>query len=282
MGASEAASTPTQELARPHVDPRMRERWIAARRAEGRKRLKALIAVLVAMFLALGAFGVTRSPLLAVQHVEVTGAVHTTRDAVLAATGLGRRPQMLDLDLGGMRRQVTALPWVESASVTRHWPTSVVVQLVEREPLAVVPDGHGQPMLVDGAGRVLDPAGPDQTLPVIQGLPPAAGPGSFVDDAGRAALQIARVIPAALPAGGPVKLQAIQVAPDGSVAAALAPNITVVFGTADNLNAKLLALSTLLERVEPSTVATIDVRVADSPILTHAGQGSTVPTTPRG
>ena len=306
MPASEAATTPTQELARPQVDPRMRERWIEARREEGRRRLRTLIAVVAALVVALGAFGVTRSPVMAVQQVEVAGGVHTTRQAVLDATGLGRGPQMLDLDLGNLRRRLTALPCVASASVRRHWPATVVVRLAEREPLAVVLDGRGQPMLVDGSGRVLDAApsdtpGPSDTarlsdtagsLPVIQGVPPAGGPGTSLGQAGRDALVVARALPLALAPGGPEKLKAVVIAADGTLEATLTPGITVVFGpigvghesdgAVNGLNAKLLAVRTLLERVDPASIATMDVRVPDSPILTHAGEGTTFSTTPRG
>jgi cell division protein FtsQ len=288
--ADDPASTVTKEFVAPRIDPRMRERWVEARRREGRRRLRALIAVMAVLLTALAALGLTRSPLLAVHRVQVSGGVHTSRQAVVTATGLGRQPQMLDLNVGQLRHKLTALPWVASASVTRHWPATVVIRLTEREPLAVVTDAQGQPLLVDDAGRILDGAGPDQGqaqaqpggLPVIQGLVAPDGGSIDASGEGRDALKLAKAVPVALPPGSPLKLRTIVLAPDGTLTATLTPNVTVVFGTADVLDAKLLAVRTLLERVDPSSIATMDVRVPDSPILTHVGQGSTVSTTPRG
>ena len=60
---------------RPPLDPRIRERLIAVRRAEGRRRLKWLCLLLGIAALGGTVFGITHSPRLAVHHVKVSGAV---------------------------------------------------------------------------------------------------------------------------------------------------------------------------------------------------------------
>ena len=79
------------------------------------------------MILALGVASVlvTRSPLLDVDRIAVTGASHASPDAVRAATGIRRHSPMTDLDLGRARDGVLLLPWVKSAAVTRQWPGTV-------------------------------------------------------------------------------------------------------------------------------------------------------------
>jgi hypothetical protein len=51
--------------------------------------------------------------------------------------------------------------------------------------------------------------------------------------------------------------------------AKLMPNITVLFGSIDGLDAKLLTLRTLLERVGLKGAVTLDVRVPAAPVLTR-------------
>jgi hypothetical protein len=50
--------------------------------------------------------------------------------------------------------------------------------------------------------------------------------------------------------------------------AQLTPRVTVLFGSSDDLNAKLLALRTLLEQVPLRGLVTLDVRVPTAPV-TH-------------
>jgi cell division protein FtsQ len=287
----------TSTLVRPDalpIDPRMQERLLAVRREEGRRRLRWVAgAGGVALLIVLG-IGVLRSPLFIVHHVRVSGGVHTSEADVLRVTGLGRRPLMVDLNSRRVDDQLKALPWVASAQVKRQWPTTVAIHLTERAPVALVGAVGGQVALVDGSGRVLTVspaaapggvAGPGQAasaLPTIRDIAPAGGPGSALSGPGVSdALAMAAALPAALTADQRSQIQAIA-GGDANLRLIMLPNRTVSFGNADQLAAKLLALRTLLERVNVKDIATIDVRVPDAPILTRLGTPSTVSTIPRG
>jgi cell division septal protein FtsQ len=119
-------------------------------------------------------------------------------------------------------------------------------------------------------------------LPLIQGVPAAGQPGSSVAGPGiHDALVLAASLPSALGPDQSAQVSAI-VGGDGNLRLTTLPGWTVSFGSADQLAAKLLALRTLLERVNLKDIATIDVRVPDAPILTRLGTPSTVSTIPRG
>jgi hypothetical protein len=92
---------------------------------------------------------------------------------------------------------------------------------------------------------------------------------------------MAAALPTALTSDQRSEIQAIA-GGDANLRLIMLPNRTVTFGNADQLAAKLLALRTLLERVNVKDIATIDVRVPDAPILTRLGTPSTVSTIPRG
>jgi cell division protein FtsQ len=287
----------TSTLVRPAdipIDPRMQERLLAVRREEGRRRLRWVAgAGGLALLIVLG-IGILRSPLFAVRHVRMSGGVHTSEADVLRVTGLGRHPLLVDIDNGRVSDQLKTLPWVASARVKRQWPTTVTIQLIERAPVALVGAAGGQVALVDGTGRVLavspaaapgavaGPGQPASALPTVRDLAPAGGPGSAVTGPGVGdALAMAAALPTALTSDQRSEIQAIA-GGDANLRLIMLPNWTVTFGNADQLAAKLLALRTLLERVNVKDIATIDVRVPDAPILTRLGTPSTVSTIPRG
>lgn len=63
------------------------------------------------------------------------------------------RSGFLDVDLAGTRRELTALPWVATAEVSRRWPGTLVVSVREEKPIAC----WGQNGLLNAAGELFLP-----------------------------------------------------------------------------------------------------------------------------
>src|SRR5947209_207365 len=103
-----------------------------------RRRILAVIIVVGVGLLAAG-WAATRSPLLAVSRVEVSGAIHTSVDQVAAVGRLRHRRPMTDVDEAAAARAIERLAWVHRATVHRRWPGRVDVTLVERVPVASAP-----------------------------------------------------------------------------------------------------------------------------------------------
>jgi cell division protein FtsQ len=280
------------------MDPRILARWVAVRQGERKRRWRLAKVALGVTTVIAAAWLVARSPVGAVQQVEVHGGVHTARAAVLAAAGLDRRQQMVDVDAGAVRRKVAALPWVAQVSVSRHWPTTLTIGITERVPRAKVAETAGQLVFVDGEGRVLapvdevgaTPGARGDGLPVLVGLAPAGAPGTTLDPSSGAALALLRTLstlPIDAAASPPPAightLSAVLRDTDGTLHAAYLPGpIDVVFGSADSVAAKLVDVRSLLAGLAAGTPATIDVRVADAPVLTNGKISSMVSTTQRG
>ena len=121
------------------VDPRMRARRIAVIRAEGRRRLRVLAVVLGLVLLAVAAWGISRTPLLDVDRITVTGTGPANRAEVLESSNVSVGLPMLFLDIDEAQRSVESLPWVRSAQVWRDWPATVRITVEPRVPAAVVP-----------------------------------------------------------------------------------------------------------------------------------------------
>jgi cell division protein FtsQ len=137
------------------VEPRLRERWIAARRAEGRRRLRIVViagAIVVVLVLAWAAIA---SPFLDVDHIVVKGTTRLTAAQVQAASGIQHGDPMVWLDGGAAVAGIEALPYVRAAHVEREWPGTVKITISERRAVGWVENAAG-PALVDRTGRVLE------------------------------------------------------------------------------------------------------------------------------
>lgn len=94
-----------------------------------------------------------------VRHVEVRGIERMNELAVYERV-LGVRDRAMPLvDLAALRASLLELPWVRDARISRQLPDTIVVDIVEREPHAVLRTG-GDLALIDRTGRVLERVSP--------------------------------------------------------------------------------------------------------------------------
>ena len=262
---SEARLDAPSGPARLRMDPRIRERRVAVRRDEGRRRLRILLAAAAVAGVVALAFGVTRTPLLDVDRVRVLGAASTDPATISRAAGLDRKPQLADVDPALVAERVERLPWVQEARVVRHWPGTVEVTLVERAPAATVPAVAGGWALVDRTGRVLA-AAPEPPAGMVQvAAPPAPAPGEEVAPEVRASLAVLDALPPSLSE----RVNGMTVAEDGTVAVHAIDLPIIHFGPPTQIRPKLVALATLVARTNLRGVKAIDVRVPTAPVLTR-------------
>ncbi len=193
---------------RPRIDPRIARRRQAVANDRIQHRRRVVAAVLVAAVLVLAVVGVTRSPILDVDRIQVRGSGSSAETAaVAAAAGVALGDPMVDLDAGAVRAAVESIAWVHTATIGRDWPGTVIVTVRPRVEVAAVErpapaDGDVTWALVDGEGVVTGvtseaPAG----LPRVTGSPVGQAPGASVDGSLLAALAAAEAMPAALDSG---------------------------------------------------------------------------------
>lgn len=255
------------------TDPRIQARRVDVERERGRRRLRRVIVVLCAAAVVAGGVVVLYSPVLAAREIVIAGNVHTTRTEVLDITGLVRRPPLIEVDTSTEVRRLERLSWVKSARVTLQWPSTVSIAIVERLPVAVVAASGGGFALVDATGRVLAeaPRRPT-TLPLVTGVALAGRPGSVLAPTSIGALHAAAALPVSLLG----RLMSVSPSPSDGVVLHLRPDLQVVVGGAAALGEKYVSLATVLERVNLSGVATIDLRVPSTPVLTPLPAGRRV------
>jgi len=111
-----------------------------------------LVAVLL---LAVGTYVAYFSPLLVVREVAVAGQRTVKAEDVIAAAAVPMGTPLARQDVQGIAERATRIPAVEAASVTRQWPSTVLVTVTERQAVFAVRQG-GDFLLVDGTGVAFD------------------------------------------------------------------------------------------------------------------------------
>ncbi len=257
------AQMPTRD--RPKVDPRMSKRRQEVRRENGRRRLRRVLVLLGIVGVVILGIIIIRSPLFDLETVEISGANRTDVQDVLAVAGLDVGEPLMDADIRRAKVAVSSLPWIFTAEVSRQWPDTVSIDIVERQPVANLPSNGDSFAVVDRFGRVLERvANVDNGLPVVQVPAPLALPGEDVPEA----VDAVRVA-SAMPRGIAPWVERIGVDGETGVVLDLVDNGRALVGDSENLNDKYVALATVLTRVQLQCANHIDVRVAQTPVLTR-------------
>ncbi len=104
--------------------------------------IRALWGIVVVVGIAVGVtWGVyrytTTSPRFAVREVQVNGLARVTRDSILQTSGISLGDNLFKLDLGVVEARLMKNPWVREAHVTRKLPSTLRVDIEEREAAAI-------------------------------------------------------------------------------------------------------------------------------------------------
>ena len=95
-----------------------------------------------------------------VRRVEVRGTQHLNELKVYERVLTQRDRAMTMVDLAALRTDLLRLSWVKDARVSRQLPDTLVIDIVERKPHAVMRTADHL-VLIDDSGAVLDPVSGD-------------------------------------------------------------------------------------------------------------------------
>jgi len=235
-----------------------------------RRRLVAL-ALLVPIAIATAAWAFTYTPVFDAKHVRVQGAVSLRPDDVRSIAQIDPSTNVFHLQSDAVTARLVADPWIASATVDKDLPDTVVLTVVERQPVGVI-DVSGARSVLASDGTVLPASTPTgqalDTLPTVQ-----SGLGA-PDDAQRVAAA------ALLSSLDPVVRQRVtdvSVGQDLSETLTLRDGVTVDAGTPGEESAKATALRAVLRWANAGghSLATIDVSAPGAPSATLTN-GSTL------
>lgn len=271
----------------PAIDPRLRRRRVEVRRREGRRRLRVLMVAVGVTALSASGWLASRSPLLDIDRIEVFGVSGEAAAEVLRAAGIERHQAMTDLHAGAAATRAERLAWVADVAVSRQWPATVVVRVVRRVPVAVVEVSPGRLAQVDRTGLVVGhSAGAPPGAARLEGVPLPGAPGTSLAAASapdvRLSATLAVRVAAAMPPRLAPRVEAVVSGGNGTVDLRLRPvgaaaGVRVRMGGADRVEEKLMAVQAVLDGVDLRTMATLDVRLPDNPVVTRLAAPPTGP-----
>jgi cell division protein FtsQ len=114
---------------------------------------------------------------LQVQQIVIEGRDKTPEPMLRAALGVNPGDKLLGFSLEAARARIEALAWVQSATVERRLPGTIVVALVERRPFAVW-QSKGKFVLIDRQGQVVAEQDPVKDATAFTSLPLVVGDGA--------------------------------------------------------------------------------------------------------
>lgn len=254
--------TATKSRPSRRVDPRMQARRRSVQRREGLRRLWIVAGLTIVASLAIGAIVISNSSWLDVERVTVVGSERSNPQQIAIASEVTVGEPLIEVDLETAAQAVRGVPWVASASVDRNWNGEIVIQVTERVPVIALPTGERFAM-IDGTGQQLEVVAsrPDGFF-VIEGLEVAGVPGQTAGLDARLLISLVEALTPEVTAATESLL--IE---DGSLSIRLTGGGRANLGDDRDLRDKLVALETVLARVDLTCLAVIDVRVPSSPTV---------------
>jgi cell division protein FtsQ len=218
--------------------PRLAAKAQAQRRDRRKARLRRATWVSAAALpLLLVGWVLLFSSLLSVHRVTVAGESRLTAAQVEAAAAVAPGTPLARVDTAAVARRVEALQPVARVTVTRRWPSTLVITLVERVPVVAVPR-TGSYLLLDLKGVAVATA---RAVPRGAYRLEVADPGKG-DPATRAALVVLRGLPRTLL----LQLGALRAPSPEEVTLVLRDGRQVLWGGSDNTQGKVAAVLALI------------------------------------
>jgi cell division protein FtsQ len=136
------------------------------------KILKVLVLVSLLLFIGGGLWlGLNKTDLLKIENIRVEGASAKTEMRLRKILTLKPGDGLWSKAINHQASLINSDPWVDSAEIHREFPRTLVIDIKERKPVAVLGDGKGDFKYVDSSNHVIDRAEPAKigVYPLILG-----------------------------------------------------------------------------------------------------------------
>jgi cell division protein FtsQ len=277
---------PSATIGQINRERRTAERGEAMRRAAAHARRPFIIAgsiLAVVLVCVLTLFVLSKTPVFTIENVSVEGADHLTSAEISALVNVPEGSTLLNVDTDSIYTSLMRDSWVESVSVTRKFPSSLVINVKERQVAAVVDvvvgtaqetqkwaiakDGMWLMAIPDEASdlgqqlssQIFEDA---QNVLHIEGVPYGVDPeiGTYCTDEN---VNNALAIVSGMTTDLANQVKKVTATDAESTLLTLDSNVEIAFGTAEDIRDKELVCQEIMEQ-NPSVVY-INVRVVSKP-----------------
>ena len=143
------------------------------RRPHSRGRFRALYQLL-SVLLAVSAIAIGCIVFFRVQYISVSGNSRYTAEEIISVSGIEINDYLVIMEKSTIARSIRSqLPYVESVSIRRSLPDSVLI-LVDESPAAAALEINGKWWLINSSGKLLESPDSPGNYAVLTGLSPIA------------------------------------------------------------------------------------------------------------
>lgn len=154
------------------MDSRLAERRRGVSEDNARRRLRWVLIALAFVLAVAGGAWLIQSPVLSIRSVEITGAVRSEPAAIVDLLESGVGTPTIKVHGDELRQAILDDPWVKDVRVSVLWPGTIVVDVIEHEPVTIAQRaGEWFSITIDGTivERVSPPAGDDHAVAIDVG-----------------------------------------------------------------------------------------------------------------
>ncbi|UOW00220.1 FtsQ-type POTRA domain-containing protein [Agrococcus sp. SCSIO52902] len=228
-------------------------RFTAARRRQVRAALLTGGGLALALLLLVG---LVWSPLMAVREVRVQGVERLDAAVVQEALGDAMGEPIATVTEEGVAQRLSTIPQIESFRVDVVPPSTVIVHVVERRPVAIVPTASGE-AVIDAAGVALGPVDEATAmLPRLDGV-----------ELGSAEFEAIAAMLVAVPTSVLEATATISAPTESDIRLSLTSGQTVLWGGADESRLKADVVAALLATQDPAVAVVLDVRAPEHSVV---------------
>ncbi|WP_405217429.1 FtsQ-type POTRA domain-containing protein [Agrococcus sp. Ld7] len=228
-------------------------RFTASRRRQLRAALLGVGGLVLALLVLVG---LVYSPLMSVREVRVEGTERIDPAAVEAALADQVGEPIATVTEAEVAARLQSIPQIESFRVDVVPPSTVIVRLIERRPVAIVESAEGV-SVIDAAGVVLGAVDAStEALPRLSGV-----------ELGSEEFEAVATVLVSVPSDVLVQTETIEASTPSDIRLTLSTGQTVQWGGAEQSPLKADVLAALMATQEPSAAAVLDVRAPEHPVV---------------
>ncbi|MCQ2751519.1 MAG: FtsQ-type POTRA domain-containing protein [Coriobacteriales bacterium] len=241
------------------------------KKAKNKLRNKLLIIALIVLCVLALIFGgvfVYRSPLFAVENVEVTGVSHLTNEEITQLAAVPNDSTLLRIDADGICKRLQTHAWIQSATIHRNFPNTITIEIVERSPAATVKVNANSTWVISNDGIWLSAATNDDIeslRKIIDVDATIATPSSGVSCKDEGVLNAIDIF-AGLSTDFVSQIDSISAPSASKTQLNLKNGVVVAFGDATEIELKESVIKELMAQNE-GKISYINVRIPSRPIF---------------
>lgn len=248
------------------IEPRLIERRKTVAEDNAKRKVSRLLKFLAVVVVAGGLVWLVFSPWLSVSMVTTSGIDTGDGHAILADHRVVAGTPMILISASRVERALLTDPWVAEATVRLDWPHEVIVEVVERDPVAWVQTESGWSRRALDGVALPSSSEPDDDMARIE-MPWLADNEALQSVELLGALEFVESLPETLHQG------TVVIRDDDEIWATVA-GFEVRLGRAVDMGEKALSLNALLA-VDPPAGSTLVLIAPTNPSHTNPDEGAT-------